>query len=256
MEELTQRVRQDYDRWGDDWRQKVWIGDGELEQQITDFMDLPEVGVMLDVATGAGDFGSLFSARQIVGVDLSGSMLLSSELHHPEHLLCQADGSNLPFANDTFDQVVSRNFLQNFEDPHEGFDEMIRVLRPGGRIAIMETAVNQGEEDYPAQVARVVEPYHRPFPSHESLSVLMREAGVMDVEQAIAGIKRRFLSGWAASKGATDAQRMAIYNVCLKYPEDYKQRYQYEFFPDECEVSSLLTFSMLKGRKPESTTEV
>lgn len=106
---------------------------------------------ILDVATGTGDL-SIALARAIpgaavTGVDLSEGMLavgrrkvadasLSSRIE-----LRQADCLRLPFPNASFDVVTVAFGVRNFENLRKGYAEMQRVLRPGGRLIVLELSV-------------------------------------------------------------------------------------------------------------------
>ena len=92
---------------------------------------------MLDVACGTGDLSRL-AARAgyfVVGADLSAGMLAAN---HRARGLVQADCSRLPFPDGAFDGLVCGYALRNFTDLAAAFDETARVLRPGGRLAILE----------------------------------------------------------------------------------------------------------------------
>ena len=51
-----------------------------------------------------------------------------------------ADALNLPFAENTFDAVTSGYLMRNIPDLERGISEQLRVLKPGGRIVILDTA--------------------------------------------------------------------------------------------------------------------
>jgi demethylmenaquinone methyltransferase/2-methoxy-6-polyprenyl-1,4-benzoquinol methylase len=104
---------------------------------------LPQGSTVLDVAAGTGDF-IRESARQglhPVGTDLSYGMLAAGDTVHP---LVQADASRLPFADASFDAVTCGYALRNFTDLQASLDEMGRVLRPGGRLCLLEVAEPSG----------------------------------------------------------------------------------------------------------------
>ncbi len=52
--------------------------------------------------------------------------------------LLNADSENLPFANDTFDAITVAFGVRNFEHLEQGLTEMLRVLKPGGKLAVLE----------------------------------------------------------------------------------------------------------------------
>jgi demethylmenaquinone methyltransferase/2-methoxy-6-polyprenyl-1,4-benzoquinol methylase len=104
------------------------------------------VGHLLDVATGTADLAILGSlkARQVTGADISEGMLkLGREKVARRGLadrvtLVQANSEQLPFPNATFDAVTVAFGVRNFEHLEQGVKDMVRVLRPGGRIFILE----------------------------------------------------------------------------------------------------------------------
>lgn len=103
----------------------------------------------LDIGTGTGDL-AITLARQsspdahVVGVDFTPEMLdlgrrkierlgLSDQIE-----LRQGDGERLPFADDTFDACCSAFVVRNLSDMKQGFSEMLRVVKPGGRVVCLE----------------------------------------------------------------------------------------------------------------------
>lgn len=100
---------------------------------------LPTGSVVLDVAAGTGDF-TRECARQgmrAVATDLSYGMLRAGR-EMPDRI--QADASILPFRNGAFDGITCGYALRNFTDLAATFDEMARVVRPGGRVSLLEVA--------------------------------------------------------------------------------------------------------------------
>jgi demethylmenaquinone methyltransferase/2-methoxy-6-polyprenyl-1,4-benzoquinol methylase len=106
-------------------------------------------GPVLDLCTGTGDLALAYwrasgRAARIVGVDFCRPMLdVGSEKSRRAgaqgHIaLLEADALRLPFADDQF-QVVSVAFgLRNLSDTDQGLREMVRVCRPGGKVAVLE----------------------------------------------------------------------------------------------------------------------
>ena len=101
----------------------------------------PEDAV-LDVACGTGDFARAFGAvhpRLVVGCDFAHQMLLRA-VARPQRatVWCEADALCLPFRSGCFDVVSCAFGVRNFARFELGLAEMFRVLRPGGRVIILE----------------------------------------------------------------------------------------------------------------------
>jgi len=104
--------------------------------------------VILDVATGTGDFALLaqkkLCPKKIVGIDISeGMMAVGREKAAKQGcgesvVFQQEDCSALSFADGTFDAVISSFGLRNFANLDQCLSEMLRVLKPGGRIVCID----------------------------------------------------------------------------------------------------------------------
>jgi demethylmenaquinone methyltransferase/2-methoxy-6-polyprenyl-1,4-benzoquinol methylase len=102
---------------------------------------------VLDVATGTGDLAIAFARRvapggKVVGVDFVPRMIelarAKSARRGARVEYGLADALALPFANATFDIASIAFGIRNLDDPARGLAEMARVLRPGGRVVVLE----------------------------------------------------------------------------------------------------------------------
>ena len=119
------------------WRRKV-------RAEISDIL-ADENAVVLDVACGTGDL-SLELKRgapaAVIGTDFCRPMLVvaaekiaSGACHLP---LVEADAMSLPFGDDSFDAVTIAFGLRNLPDHEAGLRELLRVLKPGGKLFVLE----------------------------------------------------------------------------------------------------------------------
>lgn len=103
---------------------------------------------ILDVATGTADMAlladKLLHPKQIIGVDISEGMLdigrkkiLKRRLEN-DIVLQIADSETLPFEDNKFDAIMVAFGVRNFENLEKGLSEIWRVLRLGGKVAILE----------------------------------------------------------------------------------------------------------------------
>lgn len=125
--------------WDVRWRKKV------IEQ-----LKPYQPQAILDVATGTGDLALMLSElnpQSIKGLDISEGMLAvgrdkvrqSGKEHLIEMVL--ADGEQIPFDDATFDAVTVAFGVRNFENLGRGLYEILRVLKKGGVLVVLETAV-------------------------------------------------------------------------------------------------------------------
>jgi demethylmenaquinone methyltransferase / 2-methoxy-6-polyprenyl-1,4-benzoquinol methylase len=98
---------------------------------------------VIDVATGTGDL-AIALARvvgadgEVLGCDFSEPMLERARHKAPALRFEWADAMALPYANNRFDAATVGFGARNFAELRRGIEEMVRVVRPGGRVVILE----------------------------------------------------------------------------------------------------------------------
>lgn len=118
------------------WRKKAIRFIGEISPQK-----------IIDVATGTGDFA--FEAlslhpENITGYDISDGMMnygrQKAKDLKADHIVqfIKGDSEKMPFADNSFDALTVGFGVRNFQHLEVGLAEMYRVVRPGGRVAILE----------------------------------------------------------------------------------------------------------------------
>jgi demethylmenaquinone methyltransferase/2-methoxy-6-polyprenyl-1,4-benzoquinol methylase len=107
---------------------------------------LPEIGRLLDIATGTGDI-ALEGLRQRPGIQAVGGdftiEMMQAGRRHSERRTIQwvvADTLTLPFPDNFFDAVTSGFLMRNVIDVPGAFREQFRVTRPGGRVVVLESS--------------------------------------------------------------------------------------------------------------------
>ncbi|WP_231463230.1 bifunctional demethylmenaquinone methyltransferase/2-methoxy-6-polyprenyl-1,4-benzoquinol methylase UbiE [Pedobacter sp. Leaf132] len=104
--------------------------------------------IMLDVATGTGDFAfeaiKKLQPEKVIGVDISEGMLSVAKKKINERSLTEVfsvqvgDSEGLHFNDDTFDAITCAYGVRNFENLEQGLSDMFRVLKPGGKMVVLE----------------------------------------------------------------------------------------------------------------------
>ena len=102
---------------------------------------------VLDLATGSGDLARALTRAcpktAVVGADFCLPMLKVAQRKKLRHLV-QADALRLPFAPGEFDVITIAFGLRNMESWEAALGEMVRVLRPGGHLLILDFSIPQG----------------------------------------------------------------------------------------------------------------
>ena len=174
--------------------------DVKWRRHADETLSLPADSLLVDLATGTGDFCRELaeSGFRSVGADFSFGMLASARTNEP---LVQGDGMALPFAANSVDGVTCGFALRNFVDLAKVFEELGRIVRPGGRIALLDasepdnTLVRVGHGIYFGKVVPFIggllsnkEAYgYLPrslayLPPREDMLASLRDAGFDDVQ--------------------------------------------------------------------------
>ncbi len=121
-----------------------------IAADLVALVDPPSGGRVLDVGTGTG-VGAEAAQKAVgsdgvaVGVDRSTGMLLVGSRARPSLRLAAAEAIDLPFRDGTFDAVTANFVLSHFTKYETALFDMIRVLKPGGRLAVSAWAETDDE---------------------------------------------------------------------------------------------------------------
>src|SRR5262245_34368111 len=110
---------------------------------------------ILDLCTGTGDLALAYDRAAagrvpVVGADFCREMLTRAEAKTRQRHACgrvrylEADAQRLPFPDDSFQIAAVAFGLRNVTDTDRGLAEMVRVTRPGGKVAILEFSQPRG----------------------------------------------------------------------------------------------------------------
>lgn len=138
-------VRKQYERMSEvyDQRWRSYIVD--TLSFLKTWAQISPLNTVLDVACGTGEFERLLLSehptQQIVGIDISEKMLAIAKQKcsmYPQVSFQTASALALPFANNSFDVIVSANSFHYFDNPLAALGEMKRVLKPEGKVIILD----------------------------------------------------------------------------------------------------------------------
>jgi demethylmenaquinone methyltransferase/2-methoxy-6-polyprenyl-1,4-benzoquinol methylase len=124
----------------------VGIDKGWRKKMVAELKPL-QPKTMLDIATGTADVAIAcmqLKPSHITGVDISALMLAEGQkkievLGFAKQItLQQADSESLPFEDNSFDAITVAFGVRNFQNLDKGLSEMFRVLKPNGKVVILE----------------------------------------------------------------------------------------------------------------------
>jgi arsenite methyltransferase len=122
-------------------------------QLPTEWLEIPAGGVALDIGSGPGNVTAALARAAgsdglALGIDISEPMLARAvEAQAGRNVgFMRADAQQLPFRDETVDAVTSLAVLQLVPNPSATLAEIARVLKPGGRVAIMVPTAGRGAE--------------------------------------------------------------------------------------------------------------
>jgi demethylmenaquinone methyltransferase/2-methoxy-6-polyprenyl-1,4-benzoquinol methylase len=122
-----------------------WL-DNRWRRIAVKHLQLPSTGLVLDAGSGNGQLAREVLRQhpqcQPVAADLTQAMLEVGRLRDASEkiLWTRADSTRLPFRAESFEGIVSGFLVRNLNDIFQGLQEQYRVLKPGGRIAVLETS--------------------------------------------------------------------------------------------------------------------
>lgn len=121
-------------------------GNADLNTFVKEMLEIDKSDSILEVGFGPGkliaEMADSTPDGQVAGIDFSATMLRQAEKTNVHHIqsgrvkLHQGECRELPFADDSFDKLCSINTLYFWDKPEKYLSEMLRVLKPQGKIII------------------------------------------------------------------------------------------------------------------------
>lgn len=146
---------------------------------------------VLDLACGPGLVACAFArhAGQVTGIDITPAMLEQAAKRQQEqgldNLVWQlGDVQALPYADASFDLVITRYSFHHFQHPGQALAEMIRVCKPGGRVLVADVAMPPDKSAAYDRLEIMRDPSHTHALTTVEFSELFLNSGLSDCRQA------------------------------------------------------------------------
>jgi ubiquinone/menaquinone biosynthesis C-methylase UbiE len=186
-----QRVQQEFTRQASQFATAAAVTRDDLVRRFVDAVPAEADSVVLDVACGPGIITAMLAprVREVVAFDLTPEMLSQARQRCAGAGLTnvvfrEGSATNMPFADASFDAVVTRLSLHHFQHPAQPLAEMARVLKPGGVLVVSDISSSEvaAESELHNAIEILRDPSHvRMLAESEMLSAI-RDAGLA-VEQ-------------------------------------------------------------------------
>jgi ubiquinone/menaquinone biosynthesis C-methylase UbiE len=168
---------------------------GPIEDRATsELLELEPDNVVLDVACGPGNISRRLLERLgpdglLVGIDASPTMLARAvqDTDAGNVIYMRADAQLLPFSDASFDAVCCYAALYLIDRPFDAIAEMVRVLAPGGRLAVL-TSCHRGPELTRPLASLLTAPSGVRVFGHDEITDAFADAGLADVRQQVTGL--------------------------------------------------------------------
>ncbi|MBY3197962.1 ArsR/SmtB family transcription factor [Rhizobium laguerreae] len=183
----AERAQAYFSRNAAEWDElrRLHAADEEVDAAVIRLLGSQPIDSLLDLGTGTGRILELLSGlyRRATGVDASRDMLSVARANLDKSRITKAtvrhaDILNLPFEGQDFDLVTIHQVLHFFDQPDIAIAEAARMLRPGGRLVVIDLA------PHTLEYLRDEHAHVRLGFSHQAMSDWLRKAG-LDVEQVV-----------------------------------------------------------------------
>jgi len=182
-----------------------------------------EKAAVMDVACGPATFARAFAPRvaRVVGVDFTPAMLAKARRVAEEAGLANlefvcGDGNALPFADGTFDLALCTYAFHHLPEPARVLGEMARVVRKGGRVAIVDVIIpERADAALHNRIERLRDLSHATTLTDAGLRELFRAAGLRVIASEVYERERDFDdwmrgAGWAPGSPVYAAVRQMV----------------------------------------------
>ena len=180
------RVRDRFTRTADQFSRFALSTRSKEAEHLAAFVSPRGTELALDLACGPGTFANAFAPRTrfLVGFDLTPAMLdrarSSAQAASLSNIACAcADASRLPLPDASLDLAVCGYSIHHMLDPARALSELARVLRPGGRLALVDLIVPAGaSSDVHNRIERARDASHATTLTVPEFSALVEAAGL------------------------------------------------------------------------------
>ena len=256
MDGLKALNRQQFGTYAEAYVQSPDHAWSESLDRLVELADPQPHWEVLDVATGGGHTALALAprVRRVIATDLAPAMVQAAARHATERgvtnvTFAVADAEALPFPDASFDLVTCRVAPHHFPDVARFVREAVRVVRPGGLVAVIDNVVPEDRvvAEYVNAFEKVHDPSHHWAYSLDDWTRFFQDVG-LTVEWVETFQKERDLETWARRSGASNLTLATLRQLVLEAPPAVQA-----WLKPRAEAGHIrftLTEGLLMGRRP------
>ncbi|MHB1420870.1 MAG: class I SAM-dependent methyltransferase [Bacillota bacterium] len=229
----NEQTRMNFAKTAKNFRLSAAHGNQQELNRMIDLLNPDPNSIALDAATGTGHTALKLAehTRQVIGVDITEEMLAEARAAAGEKGLeniefINQDIHHLNYPDQSFDIVTCRFATHHFSDIDQALQEINRVLKPGGKLYILDCSAVDGEEteDLINRVERIRDTSHVCSYSSRMWKHLLSRFP-LTIEHLILEKKDYLLEDWFDRIETPSDRRKEILNLLLNLPDDLKRVY-------------------------------
>jgi ubiquinone/menaquinone biosynthesis C-methylase UbiE len=187
MDEHNATIVEQFTLQADAFAAAAPIRDDQALKLLVDRCGAGPLDDVLDVACGPGLVVGAFAevAKSATGIDLTEAMIskgraLVASKNLANASFAQGDVYSMPFGDASFSIVTSRYAFHHFTEPARALQEMVRVCRPGGRVAVMDMIASEDRQKAERfnQMEKLRDPSHVAAQPLHALTRLFQQVGL------------------------------------------------------------------------------
>lgn len=227
----------------------VWITHQELLGSHADLCDVDSKAVVLDVCCGSGVVGASFRDRvsKVVGLDLTPEMVNLAKTRLDE--VHQGTVYQIPFADNSFDMVCTREVLHLLPFPEKPVSEIYRVLKPGGQFIVGQILpFSESDAAWMYRVFKKKQPLIFNMFQEEDFRSLLISAGFKDLKMKEINVWES-IDVWIDSYETTALHQHEIRELFKSAPIEARAAHPFKIAADGS-IQDLWRWCIFSVRKP------
>lgn len=227
----------------------VWITHKDLLNAHAEHFNENKEAIALDVCCGSGVVGASFKTKvkKVIGLDLTPEMVALSKTRLDE--VHQGNVYQIPFPDNTFDLVCTREVLHLLPYPEKPVSEIFRVLKPGGKFVVGQILpFSEIDGPWMYRIFKKKQPLIYNMFQEEDFRKMLLSAGFVDLTMTEMNVWEN-IDVWINSYETTHLHRHEIREIYRNASAEIKKVHPFKILPDG-EIHDLWRWCIFSVNKP------